>query len=74
MLPGYATVIIVSHGNYYTVYGNIASPTVKAGDMIKQGPSLGQLAAAEDDPSHSSIHFEVWKHRDKLNPQEWIKP
>lgn len=73
VIPGFSTVVIVNHGNYYTVYGNIASPAVKVGDVVKQGQALGKLAAAEDDSSHSAIHFEVWKNRDKLNPLEWIR-
>ena len=73
MLPGYETVVIINHGNYYTVYGNIANAAVKVGDNVKQGQSLGRLAPAEDDPSHCSIHFEVWKNREKQNPLSWIK-
>ena len=73
VLPGYSTVVIISHGTYYTVYGNIASAAVKVGDNVKQGQSLGKLAPAEDDPAHCSIHFEVWKNREKQNPMAWIK-
>ena len=73
VIPGFSTVVIVNHGNYYTVYGNIASPAVKVGDSVKQGQNLGKLAVDEDDSSHSAIHFEVWRNRDKLNPSEWIR-
>lgn len=73
MVPGYSTVVIVNHGGYYTVYGNIAQAAVKVGDNVTQGQSLGRLAPDEDDPSHSSIHFEVWKNRDKLDPLGWIR-
>lgn len=73
MLPGYSTVVIVSHDGYYTVYGNIASASVKAGDSVKQGQALGSLAPDEDDPSVSMIHFEVWKNRDKQDPLNWIR-
>lgn len=72
LLPGYNTVVIVSHGDYYTVYGNIQSPSVKVGDQVSAGQPLGKLAPDEDDSSHSSIHFEVWKNRDKLNPLDWL--
>lgn len=72
MIPGFSTVVIVNHGNYYTVYGNIASPSVKVGDKIKQGQTLGKLILDEDDSTHSSLHFEVWKNREKLNPTDWI--
>lgn len=73
LLPGYNTVVIVNHGNYYTVYGNISSPLVKNGDEVKVGTNLGKLALDDDDQNHSSIHFEVWKNREKLNPQQWLK-
>lgn len=73
MLPGYHTVVIVNHGNYYTVYGNIVSPAVKVGDQVRAGQGLGQLAPDEEDSSRSSIHFEVWRNREKLNPLEWIR-
>lgn len=72
LLPGYNTVVIVNHGNYYTVYGNIVNPEVKTGDEVVAGTRLGGLARNEDDSRHASIHFEVWKNREKLNPQEWL--
>ena len=71
-LPGYNTVVIVSHGNYYTVYGNLATTSVKNGDTVRQGQALGKVANS-DEGGRPSIHFEVWKNRDKLNPAEWIR-
>ena len=73
ILPGYNTVVIVNHGGYYTVYGNISSPTVKTGEVVSAGTNLGSLALNEDGSGKSTIHFEVWKNRDKLNPQEWLR-
>lgn len=73
LLPGYNTVVIVNHGNYYTVYGNIISPSVKTGDSVDSGTMLGKLAADEDNSGRSTIHFEVWRNREKLNPQDWLK-
>lgn len=73
MVPGYGTVVILNHGNYYTVYGNIAAASVKVGDMVKQGQTVGRVGADEGNPSRGSIHFEVWKNRDKLDPMQWIR-
>lgn len=73
VVPGYSTVVIVNHGSYYTVYGNIQNASVKVGDTVKQGQGLGRLAPSDDDSSHTSIHFEVWHNRDKMNPSEWIR-
>ena len=72
LLPGYNTVVIVNHGGYYTVYGNISSPSVKTGETVNAGYPLGQLAMSDDGSGRSTIHFEVWKNRDKLNPQDWL--
>ena len=73
LLPGYHTVVILNHGNYYTVYGNLAASSVKTGDTIEAGTSLGKLVTDEDNPGTSSIHFEVWRNREKLNPLEWLR-
>lgn len=73
MIPGFSTVVIVNHGGYYTVYGNLASASVKVGDVVKQGSAVGRVADSEDSPGHGQIHFEVWKNREKQDPLAWIR-
>ena len=73
VVPGYSTVVIINHGSYYTVYGNIEHASVKVGESVKQGQTLGRLAPSDENPSHGSIHFEVWHNRDKMNPADWIR-
>lgn len=73
MIPGFSTVVIVNHGGYYTVYGNLASASVKVGDVVKQGCAVGRVADSEDSPGHGQIHFEVWKNREKQDPLAWIR-
>lgn len=73
VLPGFSTVVIVNHGEYYTVYGNIATPSVSKGDKVKQGQNLGKLLSDHDDGGRTTIHFEIYKNREKLNPEAWIR-
>lgn len=73
VLPGFSTVVIVSHGEYYTVYGNIGTPAVSKGQTVKQGQALGKLVADPDEGGRTTIHFEIYKNRDKLNPEAWIR-
>lgn len=73
MIPGFSTVVIVNHGEYYTVYGNLASAGVRVGDVVKAGQSVGTVAESEDNPGHGQIHFEVWKNREKQDPMAWIR-
>jgi len=73
VLPGFETVVIVSHGEYYTVYGNIGKPAVSKGDKVQQGQPLGKLVSDADEGGRTTIHFEIYKNREKLNPEAWIR-
>jgi len=72
ILGGYHTVVIVNHGDYYTVYGNLTNACVKQGDQVKQGQQLGKLYTDPDTKS-TQIHFEVWQGRTKLDPSGWLR-
>ena len=72
-LAGYSNVVILNHGDYFTIYCNLGNVNVKKGDMVKAGQPLGSVAPDEDDPSAHILHFELWKNRSKLNPLEWIQ-
>ena len=72
-VAGYGTVVIVNHGEYYTVYGNLASSNVSVGTQVGGGHALGTAGSDPDDPRHGSVHFEVWKGREKQNPSSWLK-
>ncbi len=72
-VAGYGTVVIVNHGEYYTVYGNLASTNVTVGTQVGSGHSLGTAGSDPDDPRRGSVHFEVWKGREKQNPSSWLR-
>ncbi len=70
-IKGSNSTIIVRHGNYYTVYHNVIDVQVKAGDEVKTKTVIGKAGLLEDSNS-GSVHFEVWKGLEKLDPQSWI--
>lgn len=70
---GYNTVVLIRHGNYITVYANLASITVKPGQMVKTGETIGTIFADPDDDNNAILHFEIRKEREKLNPTLWVK-
>ncbi len=72
-VAGYGTVVIVNHGDYYTVYGNLGSTNVTVGNNVGTGQALGTAGSDPDDPRHGSVHFEVWKGREKQNPSSWLR-
>ncbi len=69
-LPGYGNVIIVSHRNEYrTVYGHVSEIFVSEGEKIKGG---SVLAIVDEGVDGYVLHFEIWKGRDKQNPESWL--
>lgn len=72
-IPGFRNIVVVKHGNYVTVYANLETVAVEAGQSVRQGQTLGTVGADFDDPAHGLIHFEVWEGQSRLNPSSWIK-
>lgn len=70
---GFSNVVLIKHGEYYTVYANLSSVSVYSGQTVKQGTVIGTVAQDPDNASHGLFHFEVWKQRTRLNPSDWIR-
>jgi septal ring factor EnvC (AmiA/AmiB activator) len=69
-LPGYGNVIIISHkNNYRTVYSHVSEIFVSEGDKVKSG---SVLALVDEGVDGYVLHFEIWKGRDKQNPELWL--
>jgi septal ring factor EnvC (AmiA/AmiB activator) len=69
-LPGYGNVIIVSHKNdYRTVYGHVSEIFISEGDKVKSG---SVIALVDEGIDGYVLHFEIWKGRDKQNPETWL--
>lgn len=72
VVSGFNNSIIVRHGNYLTVYSNIASVSVSKGQRVKTGQVLGRIGV-DGDSNEYILHFQVWKERTKQNPSQWIR-
>ena len=71
-IPGLEKVVLMSHGEYYTVYARLAKVTVKIGESIETGKVIGTLAVHQDS-GEGRLHFEVWKQRLFQNPLPWLR-
>jgi septal ring factor EnvC (AmiA/AmiB activator) len=63
--------VLIRHGEYLSVYQNLINVRVKTGDKVQTKQTLGE-AFTDSNENIASIHFEVWKERTILNPEEWI--
>lgn len=71
-VPGHDYTVIVQHGDYYTVYTNLASSNLSKGDALKAKQSIGQVST-NNITGTSELHFELWQQKERLNPGLWIK-
>lgn len=74
--PGQGKVILINHGEYFTLYSLFKEVFVASGDKITTKQDLGVLIN-ETNESTSTMHFEIWKaagegKASKLNPSNWI--
>ena len=70
-IPGFDYMVILQHGSYYTVYSNLEEVSVKKGDKVAIRQSLGKVSTDRKDNT-SEVHFEIWKEKTRLNPQDWV--
>ncbi len=67
-VSSYQNTIILSHGNYYTVYSNLETVSVNKGEFVTAGQVIGVVSSQK-----SELHFEIWKEKQRLNPSDWVK-
>jgi septal ring factor EnvC (AmiA/AmiB activator) len=69
-IPGYGTVIIVTHSHEYrTVYGHVTGVSVSEGQKVKAGTILGKISETFEG---NVLHFEIWNERQSQNPESWL--
>lgn len=71
-VPGMNTVVIVQHGDYFTLYAKLKNinTNIKKGYTVKAKELIGEVFTDNND--NTEVHFEVWKNFDKLNPEKWL--
>lgn len=71
-IPGLNNSVMVRHGNYITVYANLAAVSVKKDQKVALNQVLGTLSSGEDSEDYT-VHFEIWKETTNLNPESWLR-
>lgn len=75
LMPGLYNVVLIQHGDYYTVYPNLVKLLVKRGDKVNTKDVIGKIGY--DSEKGSVLNFQIWKNSgkvgfDKLNPELWL--
>ena len=66
------TNVLVRHGEYISVYCNLAQAVVKAGDEVKARQPLGDVFSDGANGGRTVLHFQLRREKQKLNPEQWL--
>ena len=64
-------VVIIQHGDFYTVYYNLSSVSVSKGDKVSVRQTIGRIHTSES-TGKTAVKFSVLQNDTFLNPQSWI--
>lgn len=70
VMPGYNQCVLIQHGEYFTFYCKLGSVSVKAGDKVKTGQTIGKVDTIAGE---TELHFQLWKGRAPQDPELWLR-
>lgn len=62
--------VIIRHGNYMTVYCNLSALSVRKGQRVSARQTIGSVG--RDASGNCTLHFQIWRDRNILNPESWL--
>lgn len=70
VMPGYNQCVLVQHGNYFSFYCKLKTTSVKAGDRVRTGQTIGEVDTINGE---TQLHFQIWKDQTPQNPELWLR-
>jgi septal ring factor EnvC (AmiA/AmiB activator) len=71
-IAGMNNIVMIQHGEYFTVYGKLKSVSVQEGQSVDARDPIGSIYTNNE--GTTELHFEIWRNVNKLNPQSWLLP
>ncbi len=73
MMPEFGTYVLISHGDYQSVYSNFSMVYVAEGDHVKPGQLIGR-AGTDAQPKGNGVFFALFHDGQPFDPATWLKP
>lgn len=64
-------IVIVQHGRYFTTYINVGNVSVRRGDELKTGQTIGRVQANDD--GIGAMEIQASDERNNFDPERWLK-
>lgn len=71
LIKGANKVVFIQHGDYISVYSNLATASVKTGDKVTTKQTIGTVAKSPT-AGRTILKFYIYRNNTKINPADWI--
>jgi len=71
IIKGANKVVFIQHGDYISVYSNMATVSVKKGDKVATKQIIGTVAKSATE-GRTVLKFYIYQNKTKINPADWI--
>lgn len=71
IIAEYGRYVMIAHGDYVTVYGNLSSTSVTRGSRVQAGAAVGRTGTAAESRG-SGYFFGLFKGEDFIDPAPWL--
>jgi len=71
LIKGANKVVFIQHGDYISVYSNLATVSVKTGDKVTTKQTIGTVAKSPT-AGRTILKFYIYRNNTKINPADWI--
>ncbi|MFM9839694.1 MAG: murein hydrolase activator EnvC family protein [Cyclobacteriaceae bacterium] len=71
LIGGFGRTVIVSHGEFFTVYSGLREVVVKKGQKINSNSEIGIVASNSE--GVSELRFQIFQNMTPLDPQKWLR-
>ena len=69
-IAGMNNVVMVQHGEYFTVYAKLRTVSVSEGQQVKMRQPIGTVYTNPE--GTTELQFQVWRNSTNLNPEQWL--
>ena len=71
-VPGMNNIVMIQHGDYFTVFAKLKSVSVSEGQTVKRKDIIGTIYTSSE--GTTELQFQIWKNSTNLNPESWLAP
>lgn len=69
-VPGMNTIVMVQHGDFFTVYAKLRDVKVSAGQRVRVNDPIGRVFTSPE--GTTELQFQIWRNSRDLNPEAWL--